>query len=75
MYGTTYEDLLWLRLLAKYLIQEINMPISKSYYWIFYKKDQDGKLELGIPIHIDDVFMSGIPETLEKIKKMINMKF
>ena len=51
------------------------MTRSKSDSFILYKKYYDGKLELVMSVHVDDVFMAGIPETLEKIKETINMKF
>ena len=56
-------DLLWLRLLAKYLMNECNMTISKAHSCIFYNNVDDGKLELVISVHVDDVFMAGRPET------------
>ena len=44
MYGNLEESLLWLILLDKYLIKECNMTRSKAYSYIFYNKDEDGKL-------------------------------
>ena len=51
------------------------MKRSKSNYCIFYRKYYNGRLELVMFVHIDDVFMSGRPETLEKIKEIIKLKF
>ena len=42
---------------------------------IFYKKDYCGKLETVMSVHVDDVIMSVMPETLENIKYMIKLKF
>ena len=71
MYGNVDADLLWLRLLAKYLINECNPKIGKTDSFIFYKKDDIGRLELVMSVHVDDVFMAGNRETLEKIKDNI----
>ena len=38
MYGNVDADLLWLILLAKYLIDKCNPKISKTDSFIFYKK-------------------------------------
>ena len=59
--------LLWLRLMDKYLINKYNMKITKAYSFIFYNKDDDGKLELVMSVHVDYFFMAGRPDTLEKI--------
>ena len=44
------------------------MKITKAYSSIFYDKDDDGKLELVMSVHVDYFFMAGSPDTLEKIK-------
>ena len=75
MYGSVDAALLWLILLAKYLISGFNLKRSKSDSCIFYKKDEYGKLELVISVHLDDVLMVGNPDTLNKIKEMIKKKF
>ena len=33
-------------------------------YFIFYKKDDGGKLQLVMSVHVYDVFMAGRPKTL-----------
>ena len=66
--------LLCLILRVKYSINECNLKRSKAVSCIFYKKDDDGKLELVISVHIDDVFIAGHPERLYKIKWKINLK-
>ena len=38
-------------------------------------KDEDGKLELMTSVHIYNVFMSGRPDSLEKIKVLIKLKY
>ena len=75
MYGNMNADLLWLRILAKYLNNECNITGIKVDYSIFYKKYDSGKLELVMSVHIDDVFMAVKPETPENFKEMIDMKF
>ena len=62
-------------LLAKYLIRKCNTTRSQSNSCIFYKKEEGGKLELVISVHVDDVFMSGRTKTLENIKELIKLKF
>ena len=42
---------------------------------IFFSKDEKGKLELVISVHVDYVFMAGKPETLKVIKERIKEKF
>ena len=69
MYGNVDADLLWLILLAKYLINECNPKIGKTDSFIFYKKDDIGRLELVMSVHVDDVFMAGNRDSLEKIKQ------
>ena len=68
MYGNVYVDLLWLIMLAKYLIKERNMTRSKQILAFYKKKDDDGKLELVMSVYLDDSFMEGRPYTIEKIK-------
>ena len=43
------------------------MTRSKIYILIIYNKVDDRKLEPDISVHVDYVFLSGRPETLEKI--------
>ena len=75
MYGNVDSDILWFRLLAKYLIKKLNMPRSQEDSYIFHKKDDKGKVELVMSMHVDDVFMAVKSETLEKLKELINLKF
>ena len=67
MYGNLDTDILWLRLLAKYLIKECDMTRIQSDSCIFYNKYGDGELELVMSVHVDDVFMAGRLETLKKV--------
>ena len=39
------------------------------------KKDNNGKLEIAMSVHVDYVFMLEKSETLEKTKYKINMEF
>ena len=54
MYYNVDTALLWLRLIAKYLIKKWNMKRIKAYSCM--------------SIDVDNVFMAGSIETLEKIK-------
>ena len=74
MYRHVDTDLLWLRLLAKYLIHEYNLKRSKADSCIFDKKDNKGKLELMIPVHVNNVIISGNPETLKNSQGKIKLK-
>ena len=74
MYGNVDADFLWLRLMPAYLIKECNMTRSKADSWILYKKDDDGKLELVVSVHVDDIFVLGRPGTLKNIKERIKLK-
>ena len=49
------------------------MTKSNTYYLVFYKKYDNNKLEIVMSVHVDDVFMAGSLETMEKIKEMINL--
>ena len=71
IYGNLYATLLWLRLLAWYLINQCNMKIIHAYSCIFYKKYDEGRLDLVVY----NLFMEGRMETLENIKYMIKLKF
>ena len=68
MYGNVDSSLLWLRLLVRYLVKEFNLKSSKADSYIFFWKDENGKLELVISVHVDDLFMAGKPDTLKVIK-------
>ena len=46
IYGNIDAALLWLRLLAKYLVNECNLKRSKAESFISFRKDEKGKLEL-----------------------------
>ena len=69
MYGNVDAAILWLILLAKYLINEWNLKKSKAESCILYKKDDKGKLKLAISVYVYDVFMSGKPEKLKNTKE------
>ena len=77
MYGNFYAELLWLRILDNYLVDECNLKRIKADSCIFFRKYEKGKLELVMSVHEDGVFMSGKPETLkvnsEKIKEKFNI--
>ena len=51
------------------------MTISDPDTCIIYEKDYNGKFELVISIRVDGVFVTLRPQKLDKIKKMINLKF
>ena len=40
MYGNVDAEILWLRLLAKYLVKKCNLKRRKSDYCIFFRKDK-----------------------------------
>ena len=69
MYGNVDAALLWLRLLAKYLVNECNLKKSKAESFISFKKDEKGKLELVMSVHVDGVFVACKPESLKVIKE------
>ena len=46
MYGNVNADILWLILIAKCVINKCNLKRSRADSCIFYKKDDNGKLEL-----------------------------
>ena len=74
MYGNVDTALLWLILIVKYLINKYKPKRTKGDYCIFFKKYDNGKLELLMSVHVDDVFTTGKPETLDKTKEMITHK-
>ena len=49
------------------------MTKNNTYSLVFYKKYDNNKLEIVMSVHVDDVFMAGSLETMEKIKEMINL--
>ena len=69
--GYFYAVLLWLRLLAKCLVTECNLKIRKTDSCILFSKDTKGKLELMMPVHVDDLFMAGKLEKSKNIKEKI----
>ena len=50
------------------------MTRRRTDYCISYQKYDDTKLELVVSVYVDNVFMAGRPQTLEKIKEMVNLK-
>ena len=75
IYGNVDADLLWLRLLAKYSINEYNLKRVKANSCIFFTKYYNGELELMMSVHLDYVFRAAKPETLKKTKENNNLKF
>ena len=75
MYGYVDAAILWIRLLAKYLVNECNIEKRKEDTCIFFGKYKKGKLELVMSVHVDKVFMAGKPETLKGTKENIKEKF
>ena len=73
MYRNVDAVPLWIRLLAKYLVNKCNIKSSKGDSCILFRKDEKGKLELVMSVHVDDVFMAGKPETLKFIKEKFNI--
>ena len=65
MYGNIDAKILWLILLAIALVNKCNLKGSNADSCIFFRKDEKGKLELVMPVHVDDIFMAGKPETLK----------
>ena len=61
MYGNVGAELLRMRLLAKYLVNECNLKRSKAGSCILFKKYNKGKLEIVMSFHVNDVFMEGKP--------------
>ena len=64
MYRNVDAELLWLRLLDKYLVNKCDLKRSKSDSYIYIWKYEKGKLELVMLVHVDDVFMADKPETV-----------
>ena len=52
------KDMLWLRLLEKYLPNECNLKRIKADSFIFYRKHDNAQLDLVISVHVDNVFMA-----------------
>ena len=64
MYRNVDAELLWLRLLDKYLVNKYDLKRSKSDLYIYIWKYEKGKLELVMSVHVDDVFMADKLETV-----------
>ena len=67
MYGNVDAEILWLSLLAKYLVKKCNLKRSKADSYIFFKIYEKWKFKLVMSVHVDDVFMASKPETLKVI--------
>ena len=59
-----YDDILWLRLLAKYFIHKFDVTRIQADSCIFYRKYDEVKFNILISVHIYVVFMSGRTKTL-----------
>ena len=75
MYKNVDAFLLWLRLPSKYLINECNQKKGRPTHAFSIKKCDIGRLELVMSVHVDDAFMAGKRQTLEKIKDNIRPIF
>ena len=75
MYANFDAEILWLRLLATYLVNKCNLKRSKVGYCIFFGTYEKGKLELMMSVHVYDVFMDGKPQKLKNIKGKIKEMF
>ena len=75
MYRNVNTSLLWIRLLAKELVNKWNLKRSKYDSWILFLKDEKGKFKLVISVHVDEVFIARNTETLKFIKEEIKQKF
>ena len=75
IYGNFDADLLCLRLLDKYLVNECNLKMIKADSCIFFGKDEKGKLETAMSVYVDNLFMSSNPGTSKNIKEKIKEKF
>ena len=75
MYRNLDAALLWLRLLAKYLIKDCDMKISQSDLCILFNKYHQAKLELIMSVHVYDIFMTGRKDNFKKLKDLIKLKF
>ena len=62
-------------MLAKYVINKCSMTRIQEDSCIFYKKDDEEKLDIVVDVHIDNVFMLQKLETLEKLNELIKLKF
>ena len=59
MYGNLDAALLWLNILAKYLINKWNMKKIKAGSWIFDNKYDEVKLELVMSFHKYIIYVNG----------------
>ena len=75
MHRNVYAEILWLILLDKYLVNECNLKMSRTYSSIFFKKDYKGRLELVMLVDLDYVFIAGKLETWKKAKEKIKENF
>ena len=75
MYGNFDAEILWIRILAKYLVNKFNLKSIKSDSYIFVMKYEKGKLELVMSVHVEALFMDGKPETLKTIREKIKENF
>ena len=75
MYVNIDAALLWIIMLAEYLVNSCNLTRSKGESYFLFRKYQKGKLEIVMSVHGDDVFMDSKPEKLKVIKEMIKKNF
>ena len=68
MHGNVDAALLWLILLDKYLVNELNLKRSKANSYILFKEYDKGRLEIVMSVYVDDVFVDGKPEPSNNTK-------
>ena len=67
MYGNVDAEILWLRLLAKNLVNECNLRSSKADSYILFGKYEKGKSDIVMSVHVDDVLVAVKTEILKYI--------
>ena len=68
MYRNVDTALLWIRMLAKHLVNRCNLKMIKADSCILFRKYEKGKLEIVMSVHVEDTFMDYNPEILKDIK-------
>ena len=75
MYENVDVAILLLDRLSKYLIKICFLTKIQSELCILYRKHNRGKLELMMSVYIDEMFMAGKLDNLEKQKELLKLKF
>ena len=75
IYGNVDAALRFYRTLSKYIVETMDMKMSKTDPCLFFKKDEQNRLVLVAICHVDDTLLIGVKKEIEWYKTTIKKRF